>query len=154
MIFSKIRYTKQKKDEWKGSNTMWEEVSFASKWKTRNRKGIWVYNTYSDINKINEKAWNNLKKNTSPTQMNYFHRQEGDSWGIGCVFCFWMKHDVSFVSLRFHPTELRKSSGQKEMIDFEFSFFRKGSRVRLALNILPSPYGYKVFRRGLINFMS
>ena len=67
----KIRYTKKNKDKWKGSNTntMWERVSFASKWKTRNRKVIvWVFNTYSDINKINEKVWNNLKKDTSPTE--------------------------------------------------------------------------------------
>ena len=65
----KIRYTKKNKDKWKGSNTIWERVSFASKWNTRNRKGIvWVFNTYSDINKINEKVWNNLKKDTSPTE--------------------------------------------------------------------------------------
>ena len=40
-----------------------EGVSFASKWKTRIRKGIvWVYNTYSNINDINEKVWNIGKK--------------------------------------------------------------------------------------------
>ena len=50
-----------KKDKWKGSNTMGEGVSFASKWKTRNRKGIvWVSNTYSDFNKINEILWVNI----------------------------------------------------------------------------------------------
>ena len=30
--------------------------------------------------------------------MNYFERQEGYSWGIRCVFRFWMKQDMSFVS--------------------------------------------------------
>ena len=35
----KIRYTKKNKDKCKGSNTMWEGVSFVSMWKTRNRSG-------------------------------------------------------------------------------------------------------------------
>ena len=35
----KIRYTKKNKDKWKGSNTLWEGVSFVSMWKTRNRSG-------------------------------------------------------------------------------------------------------------------
>ena len=51
-----MRNTKQNKDIRKGRNTMGEGMSFPSKWKTRNRKDIvWVFNTYSDINKINEK---------------------------------------------------------------------------------------------------
>ena len=41
----------------KKSNALGAGVSFASKWKTRNRKvEVWVINTYSDINKINEKV--------------------------------------------------------------------------------------------------
>ena len=30
--------------------------------------------------------------------MNYLERQEGYSWGIGCVFCLWMKKDESSTS--------------------------------------------------------
>ena len=46
-----------------------EGVSFASKWKTRIRKGIvWVYNSYSNINEIIEKVWNIEAKDTFPPQ--------------------------------------------------------------------------------------
>ena len=68
-----MRNTKQNKDIRKGRNTMGEEVSFASKWKTRKKKCIvWVFNTYSDINKINEKIWTIVKKDTFPTQTELF----------------------------------------------------------------------------------
>ncbi len=30
--------------------------------------------------------------------MNYLERQEGYSWGLGCVFCLWMKKDESSAS--------------------------------------------------------
>ena len=53
LYFKKIWNTKQTK----------KIVSFASKWKTRNRKGIvWVYNTYSDINDVNEILWVNIPR--------------------------------------------------------------------------------------------
>ena len=68
-----MRNTKQNKDIRKGRNTMGEGMSFPSKWKTRNRKDIvWVFNTYSDINKINEKIWTIVKKDTFPTQNELF----------------------------------------------------------------------------------
>ena len=38
IMFKKIRNTNQRKDKWKGSYSMGEGVSFASKWKTRNEK--------------------------------------------------------------------------------------------------------------------
>ena len=68
-----MRNTKQNKDIRKGRNTMGEGMSFASKLKTRNRKDIvWVFNTYSDINKINEKIWTIVKKECFPTQTELF----------------------------------------------------------------------------------
>ena len=47
--------------------------------------------------------------------MNYFERQEGYSWGIGCVFRFWMKQDMSFVS----EWKKRKRKGK---VDIECDF--------------------------------
>ena len=50
LYFLKIRYTKKKRQMKRKQYHVRRSVS-ASKWKTRNRKGIvWVYNTYSDIN--------------------------------------------------------------------------------------------------------
>ena len=75
MIYSISKYEKHQtnKNIWKGSNTMGEGVSFASKWKIRNRKGIvWVFNTITDINEINEKVWITVKKDTFPTQTESF----------------------------------------------------------------------------------
>ena len=111
---------------------MGEDVSFASKWETRNRKGIvWVYNTHSKINEIFEKVCNIVKKRYfSASKIKYFESQEGYSWGIGYFFCFRIKKYVSSVSewkrkcLSFQPE--RKQKGRENLdSDCDFRIGRK-----------------------------
>ena len=61
--------------------------------------------------------------------MNYFERQEGYSWGIGCVFCLWMEKDESPVSEwkktkmkgknRFHFVSGEKKNEEKWVLGAE-----------------------------------